>query len=167
MGSEKTPTQLAIGYTAFAVSVAAAAYITTKALYAVFTAYVVRYHKELAEAEAQELRKSPRQFTPSELAKHDGRNPRHCLFMAVKGRVIDVHELGAEFYGPGGPYKHLAGRDGSKALALMSLKAEDAIADLAGLTEDQLEVLDDWAKKLYEKYPLVGQLVPERPATSS
>jgi membrane-associated progesterone receptor component len=100
------------------------------------------------------------------LAKHDGKNPRHCLFMAVKGRVIDVHELGAEFYGPEGPYKHLAGRDGSKALALMSLKAEDAVADLSGLTEDQLGVLDDWAKKLYEKYPTVGQLVAERPAKS-
>jgi membrane-associated progesterone receptor component len=76
----------------------------------------------------------------------------------VKGRVLDVHESGHEFYGPGGPYQHLAGKDGSRALALMSLKAEDATDELAGLTTEQLTILDDWAKKLYEKYPLVGLL---------
>jgi membrane-associated progesterone receptor component len=75
-----------------------------------------------------------------------------------------VHLQGSEFYGPGGPYKHLAGKDGSRALALMSLKAEDATDDLTGLTEDSLAVLDDWAKKLYEKYPTVGRLAGSEPA---
>lgn len=92
------------------------------------------------------------------LARYDGKDPRHCLLIAVKGRVLDVHEAGYEFYGPEGPYKHLAGKDGSRALALMSLKAEDATNDLSELSEDQLGVLDDWATKLYDKYPMVGML---------
>lgn len=92
------------------------------------------------------------------LAVHDGRHPAHALFLAVKGRVLDVHETGSDFYGPEGPYKHLAGRDGSRALALMSLKAEDALADLTGLEPEQLSTLDDWAEKLYAKYPKVGVL---------
>ena len=33
---------------------------------------------------------------------------------------------GRDFYGPEGPYKNFAGRDASRALALMSLKVEDA-----------------------------------------
>jgi membrane-associated progesterone receptor component len=106
----------------------------------------------------------PRTRSLRRLAKHDGKNPRHCLFIAVRGRVLDVHLQGSEFYGPGGPYKHLAGKDGSRALALMSLKAEDATDDLTGLTEDSLAVLDDWAKKLYEKYPTVGRLAGSEPA---
>lgn len=72
--------------------------------------------------------------------------------------MLDVHEAGAEFYGPEGPYKHLAGRDGSRALALMSLKQEDATDCMEGLSDEQKQILDDWAKKLYEKYPTVGRL---------
>lgn len=102
------------------------------------------------------------------LASYNGKDPSHCLFIAVKGRILDVHELGHEFYGPEGPYKHLAGKDGSRALALMSLKAEDATDSLADLTPEQLQTLDDWAKKLYEKYPTVGMLVAEQaPAAES
>ena len=47
----------------------------------------------------------------------------------------------------------------SKGFALMSLDAEDAHADLSGLTDEQLGVLDDWHAKLSTKYPVVGTIV--------
>ena len=37
-----------------------------------------------------------------------------------------------------------AGRDASKALGKSSMKAEDLSADYSELTEEELEVLDDW-----------------------
>ena len=45
--------------------------------------------------------------------------------------MLDV-SAGAEYYGPEGPYQLMAGKDASYAFAMMSLKAEDAHANLAG-----------------------------------
>jgi hypothetical protein len=64
---------------------------------------------------------------------------------------------GADYYGPdGGPYKMMAGRDASRAFAMMSLKEEDAHPDLSGVDADHLKILDDWYDKLTAKYPTVG-----------
>jgi hypothetical protein len=65
------------------------------------------------------------------LQAYDGRALSKPLLLALKGRVLDVTS-GSEYYGPEGPYKLMAGRDASYAFAMMSLKAEDAHADLAG-----------------------------------
>ena len=89
------------------------------------------------------------------LACYDGRQPQHPLLLAIKGRVLDVRE-GADFYGPDGPYKVMSGRDASRAFAMMSLKAEDALADVSDVPEDHIKILDDWYEKLTKKYPTVG-----------
>ena len=39
---------------------------------------------------------------------------------------------------------------------MMSLKPEDAHADLTGVDEAHLKILDDWFDKLSKKYPNVG-----------
>lgn len=65
------------------------------------------------------------------------------------------------FYGPGGPYAMFAGRDASRALALMSFDPKDLTGIIEGLSESELEVLQDWEYKFMEKYVKVGQLVPE------
>ena len=65
------------------------------------------------------------------LQAYDGRALSKPLLLALKGRVLDVTS-GSEYYGPEGPYKLMAGRDASYAFAMMSLKAEDAHADLTG-----------------------------------
>jgi len=49
-----------------------------------------------------------------------------------------------ETYGPGGSYAVLAGKDGSRALGLSSLKPEDAVADWSTLEEKERKTLDDW-----------------------
>ena len=51
---------------------------------------------------------------------------------------------GADYYGPDAPYKIMAGRDASKAFAMMSLKEEDAISDLTDVPDVHLKILDDW-----------------------
>lgn len=79
----------------------------------------------------------------SRLQLHNGMDPKHPLLIGIKGRVLDVRE-GADYYGPDGPYKVMAGRDASKAFAMMSLKEEDAMADLSGVPAENLKILDDW-----------------------
>lgn len=63
------------------------------------------------------------QLTVKELAKHDGAQPvpegyaAPPIYVAVRGTVFDMSFGGRGFYGPGGPYHFLAGRDGSRPLA--------------------------------------------------
>ena len=91
------------------------------------------------------------------LSLYDGKRAEHPLLLSIKGRVIDVRE-GDDYYGPDGPYKIMAGRDASKAFAMMSLKEEDAISDVAGVPSEHLKILDDWYDKLTKKYPTVGRI---------
>ena len=72
--------------------------------------------------------------------------------------MLDVR-TGVEYYGSDGPYKVMAGRDASKAFAMMSLKLEDAHDDLSGVDDEHLKILDDWYDKLTKKYPNVGNVV--------
>ncbi|TXG48608.1 hypothetical protein EZV62_024483 [Acer yangbiense] len=65
------------------------------------------------------------------------------------------------FYGPGGPYAIFAGRDASRALALMSFDPQDLTGNIEGLSESELEVLHDWELKFIEKYIKVGQIVSD------
>lgn len=55
-----------------------------------------------------------------------------------------------------------AGRETSRALALMSFDPRDLNSDLEDLNEAELEVLQDWEEKFKEKYVKVGQIVPEK-----
>lgn len=71
------------------------------------------------------------------------------------------------FYGPGGPYALFAGRDASRALALMSFDPKDLTGNIEGLSESELEVLQDWEYKFMEKYVKVGQLVSKNASTES
>ena len=47
----------------------------------------------------------------------------------------------ADVYGQGKSYNIFAGKDGSRGLALSSLKPEDAVADYSGLDEKAIVVL--------------------------
>lgn len=55
-----------------------------------------------------------------------------------------------------------AGKECSRALALLSFKPQDINGNLEGLDESELAILEDWEYKFIEKYPNVGQLVPEQ-----
>ncbi|THG04747.1 hypothetical protein TEA_029575 [Camellia sinensis var. sinensis] len=127
--------------------------------------------------------------TEEELRAYDGSDPEKPLLMAIKDRSYDVSRsrvyeklelyrvpfavtlhcnggiLCMMFYGPGGPYALFAGRDASRALALMSFDRQDLTGNIEGLSASELEVLQDWEYKFMEKYVKVGQLVSERKLT--
>ena len=81
------------------------------------------------------------------------------IYIAIETIVFDVTP-GAGFYGPGGGYAHLAGGDGSRALAKMSLDAAD-VADprTDDLTEAERKTEKQWFDKFVGKYKIVGRLV--------
>jgi hypothetical protein len=79
------------------------------------------------------------------------------IYLCCKDIVYDV-TAAKDFYGPEGPYANFAGRDASRALALMSLKIEDVEnTDLSDLDDEQLSVLNDWERKFKSKYKIVGR----------
>lgn len=65
------------------------------------------------------------------------------VYIIYTGTIFDVTRK-RETYGPGGSYAVLAGKDGSRALGLSSLKPEDAVADWSTLEEKERKTLDDW-----------------------
>ncbi|XP_062165462.1 probable steroid-binding protein 3 [Alnus glutinosa] len=97
------------------------------------------------------------EVTPQQLSQYNGTDPSKPIYVAVKGRIFDVTN-GKSFYGPGGPYALFAGKDASRALAKMSKNDEDVSPTLDGLSEKEIEVLNDWEKKFEAKYPVVGRV---------
>lgn len=97
-------------------------------------------------------------MTEQELRGYDGSDPNKPLLMAIKAQIYDVSSS-RNFYGPGGPYAMFAGRDASRALALLSFKPQDINGNIQGLGPDELQILQDWEDKFIEKYVKVGQLL--------
>ncbi|KAL5079358.1 hypothetical protein RYX36_007779 [Vicia faba] len=101
------------------------------------------------------------EMTETELRLYNGSDKSKPILISVKGQIYDVSE-GRNFYGPGGSYTMFAGKECSRALALLSFKPQDINGNLQGLDESDLTILQDWEYKFIEKYPKVGQLVPEQ-----
>mmetsp|Transcript_13828 Transcript_13828/g.34016 ORF Transcript_13828/g.34016 Transcript_13828/m.34016 type:complete len:103 (-) Transcript_13828:392-700(-) len=95
-------------------------------------------------------------FTAEELAHYDGKDGKP-VYLALRGQVFDVSE-GRSFYGPGGPYEAFAGKECSRALALMKIDAAECNDNLEGLDDKCLQTLQDWTKKFTQKYKIVGQV---------
>nr|KJB68426.1 hypothetical protein B456_010G244800 [Gossypium raimondii] len=97
-------------------------------------------------------------LTPQQLIQFNGSDPSKPIYVAINGRIYDV-TAGKSFYGPGGAYAMFAGKDASRALAKMSKNEEDVCPNLDGLSEKEMDVLNDWVKKFEAKYPVVGRVV--------
>lgn len=102
-------------------------------------------------------------WTMEDLLKCNGiQSDRICL--ALDLRVYDVTP-GRIYYGPGGSYHALAGRDASRALAIQELPSnlkEDTLQPfdlLLDLTPDQRDILNEWIDFFDRKYTRVGTLV--------
>ncbi|XP_010248204.1 PREDICTED: membrane steroid-binding protein 2-like [Nelumbo nucifera] len=100
-------------------------------------------------------------MTEEELMTYNGSDSTKPLLMAIKGQIYDV-TMSRMFYGPGGPYAMFAGRDASRALALMSFDPKDLTGNIEGLDPSELEVLQDWEYKFMEKYKKVGNLITKK-----
>ncbi|KAN0109759.1 Cytochrome b5-like heme/steroid binding domain containing protein [Russula decolorans] len=97
-------------------------------------------------------------FTQEQLKAYGGSDASKPIYVAIKGTVFDVSRK-RETYGPGGSYAVLAGKDGSRALGLSSLKPEDAVADWSTLEEKERKTLDDWHTFFTKRYNIVGRVV--------
>lgn len=111
---------------------------------------------------------STRVLTVAELRQHDGSATdlpegyaSAPIYIGADDKVFDMSFGGVTFYGPGGPYHKFAGRDASRALALMSLDEKDLEnPTVADCTEKQLNTMQDWIKTFEQRkmYPVVGRL---------
>jgi len=98
-----------------------------------------------------------RLFTKQELQLYDGTDAKRALYVALNGKVYDVSS-GAKFYGHGGAYEILAGKDATRVLAQMDMKAPREDCTVSDLTADQRGSLNEWIAKFDSKYPTVGTL---------
>lgn len=99
-----------------------------------------------------------RDYTLSELAAFDGSDPSKPLLLGIRGQVYDVGR-GRDFYGPGGPYGMFAGKDCTRALAMVSFDEELFTGDIQGLEPEELEKLEEWIEMFEGKYRRVGRLL--------
>ena len=103
------------------------------------------------------------QMTHAQLLEYQGENEANGFktYLALKGDVFDVST--ADFYKPGGPYHVFAGHDASVGLAKMSKEPE--MLDPAkhnwktSLTPEELAMLENWHKRLSDKYQKVATLI--------
>jgi membrane-associated progesterone receptor component len=83
------------------------------------------------------------------------------IYVGAGDKVFDVSFGGVTMYGKGGPYQRFAGKDASRALALMSFDPKDAEnPDISDLDETKIKVLNDWIDTFENKkgYPVAGRL---------
>lgn len=104
------------------------------------------------------------EITEHELRAYNGSDPNKPILIAIRGQIYDVSSS-RMFYGPGGSYAMFAGREASRALALLSFKPQDLNGNLEGLDDSELQILQDWEDKFMDKYVKVGELVQERKRT--
>ncbi|SPN97295.1 probable DAP1 Damage response protein [Cephalotrichum gorgonifer] len=92
-------------------------------------------------------------ISTEELAKSNGVDGRPC-YVGIKGIIFDVS--GKDMYLPGGSYSAFAGKDASRALGLMSTKAEDVRPDWYDLADKEKQTLNDWFTFFSKRYNIVG-----------
>jgi len=96
-------------------------------------------------------------WTEAELQQYNGDNETGPILLAVKGEVYNVYK-GRNFYGPGGEYHIMAGRDASRFLAKNSLVEESNEEKDVPLNIAERASLESWYWIIRNKYDLVGQL---------
>jgi predicted heme/steroid binding protein len=97
------------------------------------------------------------EFTAERLKEFNGADASKPIYLAVRGVVFDVSTNRAA-YAPGGAYHKFAGKDASRALAKSSLEDADCIADVEGLSEEDLETLVGWETFYRKRYSVVGHV---------
>lgn len=125
--------------------------------------------EEVAELHAtilQAAQKADRKWSLESLRQFDGQQGKQ-IYIALNGVVYDCTSAPV-FYGPGKKYHVYAGREAGRALGKMTLMdfPEQHKKDLANpwvkdLKPEEEEVLLDWIRKFFKKYPVVG-LVSEQ-----
>ena len=97
-------------------------------------------------------------WTASEIAELDGSGSNDGpILLAADGLVFNVAP-GRRFYGPGGEYAIMAGKDASRYLARNSVEPESPTQAAKELNMAQRASLSAWLFSLKQRYDLVGRL---------
>jgi predicted heme/steroid binding protein len=103
-----------------------------------------------------------RVYTLQELATHDGTDPSLPTLLAVSGHVLDISSA-PQFFGIGAERQIYAGKEISRALALVSPRytpgVSDMNADTTGLSEEQLQKMRQSVDYFLSRFPKMGELV--------
>jgi membrane-associated progesterone receptor component len=123
--------------------------------------YAKREAKERAYQEERERHAyiEPREvWREEDLQAYDGgRNETGPILLAVKGDVFNVWK-GRNFYGKGGEYHIMAGRDATRFLAKNRLEEESDEEKSVDLNIAERANLEAWYWTIKNKYQLVGSL---------
>lgn len=79
-------------------------------------------------------------------------------YLAILGHVLNLSG-GERFYGQGGSYEFLAGRDATRAFALGTTKPGARTEDVSDLADEKLKAALLWLKDLSAKYGFLGVVV--------
>ena len=118
---------------------------------------------EAKEWEYQEERErlayiEPREvWREEELKAYDGADEKGPILMSVKGDVFNVWK-GRNFYGPGGEYHIMGGKDATRFLAKNRLEEESDDERKVELNIAERANLEAWYWTIKNKYQLVGRL---------
>ncbi|KAK3852940.1 hypothetical protein Pcinc_035669 [Petrolisthes cinctipes] len=98
-------------------------------------------------------------LTLDQLKQYNGTDEHGRVCVSVNGKIFDVTR-GKKFYGPGGRYSALAGRDATRALATFSVDdVKDSYDDLSDLSSMQMDSVLEWEMQFTEKYDYIGKLL--------
>ena len=95
----------------------------------------------------------------------NGEKEPEKIYISLRGNVYDVTSAN-DLYGPEQTYHCMAGREASRALALLSFEESDlSNTDISDLGPFHRETLDSWEEKYmhYKNYPVVGKCLYKPP----
>ncbi|CAK9293716.1 unnamed protein product [Gordionus sp. m RMFG-2023] len=96
-------------------------------------------------------------FTEPFLGRFDGSNPNEPIYVSIRGVVFDVtSEL--DNYSINATLHYLAGKDVSRAIAKNSTESSDMNDNLEGLTDEELENLDNMYKHYKRTFRIIGYM---------
>lgn len=116
-----------------------------------------RKRPRFAPKEHMEL--APPRFDPVSrdyLSHCTGREPGYPTLVAILGTIFDVSKN--EVYAPGKGYNVFTGRDASCALGKTSLEESDCHDDISGLSDKEVETMEDWYTFFGYRYNIVGRV---------
>ena len=98
-------------------------------------------------------------WTVAELAEFDGRGPEDGPILLAASELVFNVAPGRKFYGPGGEYSVMAGKDASRYLARNSVEEESPTQAAKELNIAERAALSAWVFSLKQRYDTVGRLV--------
>ena len=99
----------------------------------------------------------PIHLTAAELALHDGTDADRPIYLSILRKLYDVTD-GVRYYGPGGRYHYLVGREVGRAMATGCFESSGLTYDVRGLSQEGLDAIGAWQSFYAGKYRMAGYL---------